>query len=110
LFLTLASYFAGSMYFLDHASPLALPLLFLTGFFVYGPQSAFWALCPDLLGKRFAGTGTGMMNFFAYLFAGLGEPLIGALIEHHHSTRMVFPVVATACLLGTISMSFARNR
>jgi OPA family glycerol-3-phosphate transporter-like MFS transporter len=46
-----------------------------------------------------------MMNFFAYLFAGLGEPLIGYLIESHHSTHMVFPVVAVACLLGAALMT-----
>ena len=26
--------------------------LFLAGFFVYGAQSAFWALSPDLLGRE----------------------------------------------------------
>jgi OPA family glycerol-3-phosphate transporter-like MFS transporter len=105
IFLGIASLCAGGMAFLDRGSLIALPLLFLTGFFVYGPQSAFWALCPDLLGKKLAGTGTGMMNFFAYLFAGLGEPLIGYLIESHHSTHMVFPVVAVACLLGAALMT-----
>jgi OPA family glycerol-3-phosphate transporter-like MFS transporter len=109
LFLGIAALCAGGMAMLDRSSLLALPLLFLTGFFVYGPQSAFWALCPDLLGKRLAGTGTGMMNFFAYLFAGLGEPLIGHLIETTRSTHMVFPVVAVACALGAILMTFIRK-
>lgn len=110
LFLGIAAVCASGMAVLDRTSLLALPLLFLTGFFVYGPQSAFWALCPDLLGKRLAGTGTGMMNFFAYLFAGLGEPLIGHLIEsNNHSTHMIFPVVAVACALGAILMSFVRK-
>jgi OPA family glycerol-3-phosphate transporter-like MFS transporter len=109
IFLSIAAFCASGMAFLDRTSLLAIPLLFLTGFFVYGPQSAFWALCPDLLGKRLAGTGTGMMNFFAYLFAGLGEPLIGYLIETKHSTHMVFPVVAAACALGAILMSFIRK-
>jgi OPA family glycerol-3-phosphate transporter-like MFS transporter len=110
IFLGAAAACAGGMAVLDRSSWLALPLLFLTGFFVYGPQSAFWALCPDLLGKRLAGTGTGMMNFFAYLFAGLGEPLIGHLIEsNHRSTHMIFPVVAVACALGAILMSFIRK-
>lgn len=30
---------------------LGLATLFLCGFFVYGPQSSFWALCPDLVGN-----------------------------------------------------------
>lgn len=106
IFLGIASLCAAGMAMLDRGSLIALPLLFLTGFFVYGPQSAFWALCPDLLGKKLAGTGTGMMNFFAYLFAGLGEPLIGFLIESQHSTHMVFPVVSVACLCGATLMTF----
>ena len=69
------------MYGLSRESALAIPLLFLTGFFAYGPQSAFWALCPDLLGTQCAGTGVGVINFFAYLFAGIVSPLIGWLIE-----------------------------
>ncbi len=109
LFLACAAVCASGMAVLDRGSAIALPLLFLTGFFVYGPQSAFWALCPDLLGKRLAGTGTGMMNFFAYLFAGLGEPLIGGVIEARHSTHMVFPIVAIACVLGAILMAFVRT-
>ncbi len=56
---------------------LGMGVLFLCGFFVYGPQSSFWALCPDLVGHKRAGTATGVMNFCAYLFAGLGEPIIG---------------------------------
>lgn len=110
LFLVCAALCAGGMAFLGRDSLLALPLLFLTGFFVYGPQSAFWALCPDLLGKRLAGTGTGMMNFIAYLFAGLGEPLTGSLIESTGSTHMVFPVVAVACIAGAVLMSFIPKR
>ena len=109
IFLLLASVCAGGMSVLHQGSLIAIPLLFLTGFFVYGPQSAFWALCPDLLGQRLAGTGVGMMNFFAYLFAGLGEPLIGSLIEKTGSTHTIFPVVATACVLGAILMSFVRT-
>ncbi len=109
IFLLAAAVCAGGMALLDRGSVIALPLLFLTGFFVYGPQSAFWALCPDLLGKRLAGTGTGMMNFFAYLFAGLGEPLIGHIIESTRSTHMVFLVVAAACILGATFMSFVRT-
>jgi len=109
IFLLCAAVCAGGMAVLHQGSAFAIPLLFLTGFFVYGPQSALWALGPDLLGKRLAGTGVGMMNFFAYLFAGLGEPLIGSVIERTHSTHMVFPVVAIACVAGAILMSFVRT-
>jgi len=82
---------------------LSLPLLFLCGFFTYGPQSAFWALCPDLLGARRAGTGAGIMDAFAYLFAGLGEPLIGWIIQSNgQRTDLVFGVVAVSCAASAV--------
>ena len=109
IFLICASVCAGGMSLIDQGSSWAIPLLFLTGFFVYGPQAAFWALCPDLLGTRLAGTGTGMMNFCAYLFAGLGEPLIGFAIESTQSTHSVFLVVAASCILGATLMTFVRS-
>jgi OPA family glycerol-3-phosphate transporter-like MFS transporter len=84
-------------------------MLLLTGFFAYGPQSAFWALCPDLLGRERAGTGTGVMNTFAYVFAGLGEPLIGWIIESNGQTSLVFGVVAAACLVGALISPFIRQ-
>ncbi len=102
LFLSLATASSLAMYVLPRGHMLAIPLLLLTGFFAYGPQSAFWALCPDLLGRQRAGTGTGVMNTFAYVFAGLGEPFIGWLIESQGDTAVVFGVVATACFSGAV--------
>lgn len=75
---------------------LGIAVLFVCGFFVYGPQSSFWALAPDLVGHRRAGTATGCINFSAYLFAGLGEPLIGSIMDTHQDTASVFLVVAVA--------------
>lgn len=97
-----------------HAIPreevyLGLVALFLCGFFVYGPQSSFWALCPDLVGHRRAGTAIGVMNFFAYLFAGLGEPLIGAFIDSRHDTSLVFLIVAAASAASAIVAMFIRR-
>ena len=53
------------------------------------------------------------MDFFAYLFAGLVSPLIGRMIESHivldsvtggmvNNTALVFPVVATACIISAV--------
>lgn len=84
-------------------------LLFLAGFFVYGPASSFWALCPDLVGAKRAGTATGVMNFFSYLLAGLGEPLIGRMLDHSGNTSMVFPIVATSCLISACIAALIRR-
>lgn len=109
-FLLLAAVCSGGLALLPGGSVWVLPLMFLTGFFVYGPQSAFWALCPDLLGGRNAGTGTGMMNFCAYFLAGVGEPLIGGLIDARQSTHVVFVVVGVACLAGAALMFLIRKK
>ncbi len=109
LFLLLAAVCSLAMFFLPRDHWLGVPMLLLTGFFAYGPQSAFWALCPDLLGRERAGTGTGVMNTFAYVFAGLGEPLIGWMIELNGQTSLVFGVVAVACLIGAVISPFIRR-
>ncbi|PKP71918.1 MAG: MFS transporter [Alphaproteobacteria bacterium HGW-Alphaproteobacteria-5] len=88
---------------------LGIATLFLCGFFVYGPQSSFWALCPDLVGHKRAGTATGIMNFFAYLFAGLGEPLIGGFMDTHHDTSLVFLIVAAASAASATVALFIRR-
>ena len=102
LFMTMAAVSSVGMFFCPKDHPAGIAVLFLTGFFAYGPQSAFWALCPDLLGRARAGTGTGIMNAFAYLFAGLGEPLIGWVIETNDNTSLVFVVVAVACVCSAV--------
>lgn len=98
-FMLLGAACAVSMYLIPTTAPaLAVAVLFLTGFFVYGPQASFWALCPDLVGAARAGTATGVVNFFAYLFAGFGEPLIGYMIDSSGQTSYVFIIVAFSCV------------
>jgi OPA family glycerol-3-phosphate transporter-like MFS transporter len=110
LFLTAAAVVSLGMYSLPHGHPAGIVLLFLCGFFAYGPQSAYWALCPDLLGVSRSGTGTGVMNTFAYLFAGLGEPLIGHILETRpEGALLVFPIVAASCIAGAVVAPLIRR-
>lgn len=88
---------------------LGLAVLFLCGFFVYGPQASFWALCPDLVGHRRAGTAVGVMNFFAYLFAGLGEPIIGHFMDRSGTTSIIFLLVAVASSASAAMAVFIRR-
>ena len=119
-FMTLAAIASMIMFFLPRNHWAGITVLFLCGFFAYGSQSAFWALCPDLLSNRRAGTGVGIMDFFAYLFAGLVCPLIGRLIESHtvldsvtgvmvDNTALVFPVVAAACIFCAVIGLFIKR-
>jgi OPA family glycerol-3-phosphate transporter-like MFS transporter len=85
-------------------------LMLLAGFFVYGPQANFWALSPDLLGETYVGTGTGIMNMSAYLFAALGEPLLGKVIDVTGNTGVVFIVISGLCLLCGITVSCVNTR
>lgn len=119
-FMTLAAIASMIMFFLPRGHWAGIMVLFLCGFFAYGSQSAFWALCPDLLSNRRAGTGVGIMDFFAYLFAGLVSPLIGRMIETHtvldsvtgvmvDNTALVFPVVAAACIISAVIGLFIKR-
>ena len=110
-FMLLATATSGLMFITPREDALTgLVLLFFSGFLVYGPQSVFWALCPDLLGRERSATGTGVMNCVAYIFAGLGEPLIGWVIDvRGDDTGLVFLIVAIACLCSAALGPFIRR-
>ena len=107
----MAAAFAFLMYIVPRESwVVGIISLCFAGFFVYGAQSSFWALSPDLLGRNRTGTGIGVMNFFAYVLAGLGEPLIGYVIEtNDYEYGLVFPLVGTACLIAALLGLFIRR-
>ena len=97
------------MWTLPTHSSVAIGALFLCGFFVYGPASSFWALCPDLAGAKRAGTATGVMNFASYLFAGLAEPLIGSVLDMTGNTSLIFMIVTIACACSAFVALFVRR-
>jgi len=101
-YMVLASTTAIVMMFVPHASMIAIALLFLCGFFVFGPASSFWALCPDIFGRRVAGTATGVLNTMSYIFAGIGEPVIGHMIDSTGNTSIIFPIVAGLCAASAV--------
>jgi OPA family glycerol-3-phosphate transporter-like MFS transporter len=97
-FLPIANIFMGAL------------LLLLAGFFVYGPQASFWPMSPELLGEKYVGTGVGIMNMCAYLFAALGEPLLGRVIDISGNTDSIFLVITALCLLCALTISFVDTR
>ncbi len=86
-----------------------LILMFLSGFLVYGPQSCYWPLSPDLLGIKRSGTGVGVMNTFAYAFAGAGEPFIGYMADITGQENTVFAITAIMCFLSAAIIIFVRK-
>lgn len=110
VFMSLGAVSALTMWLTSPGAILGLVLLFLCGFFVYGPQSSFWALCPDLAGKVLAGTAIGVVNFFSYLLAGGSEFLIGSIMDSQGGdATLVFPVVAVACAGSAIVAATIRR-
>jgi len=81
-----------------------MTLLALSGFLVYGPQSSYWALCPELVGRERAGTATGLMDASAYGFAALGQVVIGWVIDRTHSTASAFVVIPICCVVGALAI------
>ena len=86
-----------------------LLLMFLAGFLVYGPQSCYWPLSPDLLGVKRSGTGIGVMNTFAYGLAGIGEPLLGYLADVTGKDNIVFVATSLMCFIAALIILFVRR-
>jgi sugar phosphate permease len=101
-YMALATVTAICMMFIPHGSIVGIGLLFLCGFFVFGPASSFWALCPDIFGRSAAGTATGVLNTMSYAFAGMGEPVIGHIIDATGQTGIIFPIVAGLCAVSAV--------
>lgn len=127
LFMGLAAVSSMLMYVVPNENRLlGMVVLFGCGFFAY-PQAPFWALAPDLLGRKRAATGVGILNAFAYLFAGISEPAIGWMMEHYKiassviseagieqvvwvdNTGLIFPVVAALSLASAVTALFIRR-
>jgi len=108
--MTLAGFVILLVYLVPKGNMIGgLLLMFLAGFLVYGPQSCYWPLSPDLLGVKRSGTGVGVMNTFAYGFAGAGEPFIGYMADVTEQENIVFMVTATMCFLSALIIFFVRR-
>lgn len=97
------------IFFTSNANLLLLSFLLIAcGFFVYGPQSNFWALCPKIIGQERTGTAIGTMNMCGYLFAAMGEPILGYIIDKTGNTKFLFVAIAVICLLAAINIVFIK--
>lgn len=103
----LSSALVALVIFITPAGNIALQAMFmlLAGFFVYGPQANFWTLCPEMLGNQRTGTGIGLMNMSGYVFAALGEPMLGRVIDITGNTSHIFLIIALICLLSAGAIS-----
>lgn len=107
--MTLCSVVSFMLYFFPMHNHLLIGcFVFLAGFFAYGPQANFWPLSPELLGHAYVGTGTGVMNMCAYVFAALGEPLMGKLIDVTANKAAIFVIVALIALLSALTIQLTQ--
>ncbi len=98
------------LYFLPQGQIfLGIVFLFFAGFFCFGPPSLLFALCPDLLGTRYASTGVGILDSFAYGFAAVGQVIVGFLISQTGSVNVIFLLIAIACLCGAVTGALIRR-
>lgn len=88
---------------------MASVFIFLSGFFVYGPQANYWPLSPQMLPPNSTATGIGFMNMVGYLFAALGEPLFGFIIDFTGNTASIFVAISLICLLAALLISTIRS-
>jgi OPA family glycerol-3-phosphate transporter-like MFS transporter len=84
-------------------------LLFLAGFFLFGPIAAFTALAAGLLDRRVVGTGVGVLNAVGYAVAAVGDPIVGMVIDRSGRTESVFLVTAIVCVAGAVCGHLARR-
>ncbi|MFY7825642.1 MAG: MFS transporter [Flectobacillus sp.] len=103
----MSSAIASAIYFTPiHHFLLQGIIMFLAGLFVYGPQSNFWTLCPEMLGHERTGTGIGLMNMFGYLFAALGEPLFGKILDTTGNSANIFLMIVLISLFSALIISW----
>ncbi|SEW52741.1 MFS transporter [Chitinophaga arvensicola] len=101
----ICSLLSAAIYFINVKSGITIAtLVFLAGFFSYGPQANFWPLAPELLGQRYVGTGTGIMNMVAYVFAAIGEPVMGKFIDATGNKAVIFIVVTVIAMLSALTI------
>jgi MFS transporter, OPA family, glycerol-3-phosphate transporter len=87
---------------------LVVVLLLVAGFFLYVCIGPYFALCPDMLGVKNAGTGIGIMDAIAYGFAAAGTATIGILVDHY-GYYSAFWFMAICGLIGAVLIKFIRE-
>jgi MFS transporter, OPA family, glycerol-3-phosphate transporter len=105
-----AAQFVFLLAFYYSSGPLAAAvLLVVLSFFVNGPHSLLGgAAAMDFGGRKAAGSAAGMIDAFQYIGAGLGQPMVGWVIDTYGWSGWVVSLSGFA-LFGAVLMSFLWN-
>jgi OPA family sugar phosphate sensor protein UhpC-like MFS transporter len=76
-------------------------VMFLSGFFIFGPQMLIGVACAELSHKKASGTSTGFAGTFAYLGAATASVVSGHLTEQY-GWDVFFPSLAFFSLIAAI--------
>ena len=73
--------------------------MFLSGFFIFGPQMLIGVACAELSHKKASGTSTGFAGSFAYLGAATASLISGRLTEIY-GWEIFFPSLSLFSLIS----------
>lgn len=88
-------------------------LLFLSGFFIFGPQLLVTIMAAEMSHKDAAGATVGFVSLFGYIGAALSGYPVALVIEKFHwngyFTLLLASALAAVCFMIPIAMSKARK-
>lgn len=76
--------------------------IFWSGFFIYGINGVIWAYSIDIGTRVFAGTAAGILNWAAYIGAGVQTVLFAYIFTRTNNWVYVFATIAIICILIVI--------
>ena len=85
---------------------ILLPLIFLAGLCMVGPQGVYYALIGELAGKARTGAALGMVITVNSVGAIFGTPLFGYLVDVSGSYSTAWQALAGTILLGILALIF----
>ncbi len=77
---------------------IASGIMFLTGFFIFGPQMLIGVAAAELSHKKAAGTATGFIGWFAYFGAAAAGFPFGKISQDYGWEAFIVALTACACL------------
>ena len=104
-----------SLYFFwsipSHFFALNAIFLFLSGFFVFGPQMLIGIAAAEYCHREAAGAATGFISLFGYLGAALSGYPIGYITEHYGWNAFFFILIFCGLgLIGLLATTLKRNK
>ncbi|MCF0230288.1 MAG: MFS transporter, partial [Parasporobacterium sp.] len=87
--------------------PIAMILLFLAGFFIYGINSLVWAFATDIGGRAFGGTAAGILDCMAYIGASVQAIYFGSILSSTGNWKLVFTMIVVVAVVMIVAALIA---